>query len=55
MRKLLLTLLSISIVATAAANETITIGASSVPHADILKFITPVLKKQGYDLKIFGC
>jgi D-methionine transport system substrate-binding protein len=52
MRKLLLTLLSIGAVTTATANETITIGASSVPHADILKFITPALKKQGYDLKI---
>ena len=52
MRKLLLTLLSIGAIATATANETITIGASSVPHADILKFIAPTLAKEGYDLKI---
>ena len=52
MRKLLLTLLSIGAIATATANETITIGASSVPHADILKFIAPALAKEGYDLKI---
>ncbi len=52
MHKLLLTLLSIGILVTANANETITIASSSVPHADILKFIAPTLKKQGYDLKI---
>ncbi len=52
MRKLLLSIFCLSAIVDVAANETITIGASSVPHADILKFITPALKKQGYDLKI---
>lgn len=37
---------------TAFANETITIGASPVPHAEMLKFVKPTLAKQGYDLKI---
>lgn len=36
----------------AVANETITIGASSVPHAEMLRFIAPQLAKEGYDLKI---
>lgn len=34
------------------ANEIITIGASPVPHAEMLKFVKPALAKQGYDLKI---
>lgn len=33
-------------------SETITIGASSIPHAEMLRFIKPTLAKQGYDLKI---
>lgn len=37
---------------TVFANETITIGASPVPHAEMLKFVKPTLAKQGYDLKI---
>ena len=36
----------------AFANETIVIGASPVPHAEMLKFVKPILAKQGYDLKI---
>ena len=31
---------------------TITVGAPPVPHADILKFITPALKKDGVELKV---
>lgn len=34
------------------ANETITIGASPVPQSEMLKFVKPLLAKQGYDLKI---
>ncbi len=34
------------------ATETITIGATPVPHAEILKVIKPELKKAGYKLKI---
>lgn len=37
---------------TAQANETITIGATPVPHVEILEFVKPVLVKEGYDLKI---
>ncbi len=34
------------------AAATIMVGATPVPHADILKFIQPELKKQGVDMKI---
>ena len=34
------------------ASEIITIGASVAPHAQMLKFIKPILAKQGYDLQI---
>lgn len=34
------------------ANETITVGATPVPHAEILEFVKPILAKEGYDLKI---
>ncbi len=40
---------------TAAATNgtvTLTVGATPVPHADILKFVAPELKKQGVDLKV---
>lgn len=36
----------------AYANETITIGATPVPHAEMLKYVKPALAKQGYDLKV---
>ena len=52
MKKLLLALVCASLAVTSLANEVITIGASSVPHAEILRFIAPQLAKQGYDLKI---
>ena len=35
-----------------AAKETITVGASSTPHAEILEQIKPLLAEEGYDLKI---
>lgn len=31
---------------------TLTVGATPVPHADILKFIEPTLKKEGVNLKV---
>ena len=34
------------------ADETITIGATSVPHAQILQQVKPILKKEGIDLQI---
>ena len=31
---------------------TVTVGASPVPHAEILEFVSPILKEQGVDLKV---
>ncbi len=45
-------LTAVSFSFTAQANETITIGATPVPHVEILEFVKPVLAKEGYDLKI---
>lgn len=36
----------------AFANETLVVGATPVPHAEILEFVKPVLAKQGVDLQI---
>ena len=36
----------------ASSEVTLTVGATPVPHADILKFIAPVLKKEGINLKV---
>ena len=36
----------------AAANETLVVGATPVPHAEILEFVKPQLAKEGVDLKI---
>lgn len=36
----------------AEANETLRIGATPVPHAEILEFVKPMLAKQGVDLNI---
>lgn len=36
----------------ANANETITVGATPVPHAEILEAVKPILAKEGFDLKI---
>jgi D-methionine transport system substrate-binding protein len=35
-----------------ATDQTITIGASSVPHAEMLRFVQPMLAKEGIKLKI---
>lgn len=45
-------LLSLALSLNLLANETITIGATPVPHAEILEFIKPDLAKKGYDLQI---
>jgi D-methionine transport system substrate-binding protein len=34
------------------SNSTITVGASSAPHAEILEFVKPILAEQNYTLKI---
>ena len=36
----------------AVAQETITVGATPVPHAEILEFVAPALAEQGYILEI---
>ena len=33
-------------------DKTITVGASTAPHAEILEFVKPILAEQDYDLKI---
>lgn len=38
--------------AKAPATVTLTVGATPVPHADLLKFVQPELKKNGVELKI---
>lgn len=58
MRKILLTFLSLTLVAVLAAcgnsksEDTLVVGATSVPHAEILKAIAPLLEKQGITLEI---
>ena len=36
----------------AHANEKLVVGATPVPHAEILEFVKPVLAKEGVDLDI---
>ena len=36
----------------AQANETLTVAASAVPHAELLEFVKPALAKEGVDLKV---
>lgn len=38
--------------ALASANETLTVAATPVPHAEILQHVKPILKKEGVDLEI---
>ena len=52
MKKLLLSLALVSLASGAFAADTIKVGASPVPHADILKVVQPALKEKGIDLKI---
>ncbi len=52
MKKILLTLSLTAVIGSVFANQTITVGASPVPHAEMLKYVKPALAKEGYDLKI---
>lgn len=52
MKKILLTLGLSAAIGSVFANQTITVGASPVPHAEMLKYVKPALAKQGYDLKV---
>jgi D-methionine transport system substrate-binding protein len=59
MKKILAVILVLSLVGAALTgcgkkeeDKTIVIGASSVPHAEILEQVKPILEKEGYELKI---
>ncbi|KAF1066876.1 MAG: Membrane lipoprotein TpN32 [Pseudomonas citronellolis] len=51
MKKILATLAAV-IAFNAHANETLVVGATPVPHAEILEFVKPTLAKEGVDLQI---
>ncbi|HAG44001.1 MAG TPA: methionine ABC transporter substrate-binding protein [Clostridium sp.] len=58
MKKILSIILSVSLVFTLGAcgkkadSKELTIGATAVPHAEILEEVKPILKEKGYDLEI---
>lgn len=52
MKKLLLSVAALALSFSSNAAETLTIGASPVPHVEILEVVKPDLKAQGIDLKI---
>ncbi|MFJ9990479.1 MetQ/NlpA family ABC transporter substrate-binding protein [Pseudomonas putida] len=51
MKKILATLAAV-IALNAQANEHLVVGATPVPHAEILEFVKPALAKEGVDLDI---
>jgi len=51
MKRLLVALAAVAAFS-AQANETLSIAATAVPHAEILEFVKPTLAQQGVDLKI---
>ncbi|TPG87652.1 MetQ/NlpA family ABC transporter substrate-binding protein [Pseudomonas mandelii] len=51
MKKLLVALAAVAAFS-AQADETLTVAATPVPHAEILEFVKPALAKEGVDLKI---
>lgn len=51
MRKLLAVFAAVAALS-AHADETLTVAASAVPHAEILEFVKPTLAKEGVDLQI---
>jgi D-methionine transport system substrate-binding protein len=52
MKKLSLILATILLLFGFANAKTLKIGASSIPHAEILEVAKPILKKEGIDLKV---
>ncbi|MFJ2333569.1 MULTISPECIES: MetQ/NlpA family ABC transporter substrate-binding protein [Pseudomonas] len=50
--KKLLALVAVMAAFSAQANETLVVGATPVPHAEILEFVKPELAKEGVDLQI---
>ncbi|WJK10013.1 MetQ/NlpA family ABC transporter substrate-binding protein [Pseudomonas fluorescens] len=51
MKKLIVALAAVAAFS-AHAEETLTVAATPVPHAEILEFVKPVLDKEGVDLKV---
>lgn len=51
-RKLLPALALATLTLSAHAQEKLSIAATPVPHAEILEFVVPALKKQGIDLEV---
>ncbi|MDE1167518.1 MAG: MetQ/NlpA family ABC transporter substrate-binding protein [Pseudomonas sp.] len=51
MKKLLAAFAAVAALS-AHANETLTVAATAVPHAEILEFVKPALAKEGVDLNI---
>lgn len=52
MKKLLLTSALSLALASSLMGEKIIVGATPVPHAEILEFVAPALKKEGYELEV---
>jgi D-methionine transport system substrate-binding protein len=50
--KKLLAVFAAVVALSAHADETLTVAASAVPHAEILEFVKPTLAKEGVDLQI---
>ena len=44
--------LALAAMGSAKANETLVVGATAIPHAEILEFLKPILAKDGLDLDI---
>ncbi|UDI93047.1 MULTISPECIES: MetQ/NlpA family ABC transporter substrate-binding protein [unclassified Pseudomonas] len=51
MKKLIVALAAVAAFS-AHAEQTLTVAATPVPHAEILEFVKPVLAKEGVDLKV---
>jgi len=56
MKKLLVSLLALTLVfslaGVASANTAIKIGATPIPHAEVLNFVAPLLAEKGFDLTV---
>ncbi|SFR67022.1 D-methionine transport system substrate-binding protein [Marinobacter daqiaonensis] len=51
-KKTLIGLAAFAAFSSAQAEETLSVAATPVPHAEILEFVEPMLEKQGVDLEI---
>jgi len=52
MKKLMLALAVLAMFSTPAAAEKVSVGATAVPHAEILEFLKPTLAKDGVELEV---